>query len=67
MESTAVDASSRDRQHEGTAGSAPADGSNPSPAKADVVEALKASRTYEKFTIPPLPSVAQLDVWMLSV
>eukprot|EP00974_Lingulodinium_polyedra_P113148 10952473-Lingulodinium_polyedra.AAC.1 len=39
----------------------------PTPAKADVVEALKTSRAYGKLTIPPMPNVAQLDVWMLSV
>eukprot|EP00974_Lingulodinium_polyedra_P043587 4186099-Lingulodinium_polyedra.AAC.1 len=66
MESTEVDASSKGRQREGTTGPATADGSNLSTAKADVVETLKTSRAYEKLTIPPLPNVAQLDMWMLS-
>eukprot|EP00974_Lingulodinium_polyedra_P050925 4898409-Lingulodinium_polyedra.AAC.1 len=67
MESATVDASSRGRQPGPAMESATADASAvPASAKADVVEALKTSRAYEKLTIPPLPNVAQLDMWMLS-
>eukprot|EP00974_Lingulodinium_polyedra_P075909 7351519-Lingulodinium_polyedra.AAC.1 len=67
MESATADASSRGRQPGPAMGSTTVDASAaPTPPKADVAEALKTSRAYEKLTIPPLPNVAQLDVWMLS-